>query len=327
MKLNETFLLNRVKNALFSSRGNLISKGLGFFPLQINGFKFVKTIYVDKKVKMYEYAEYQNKKKEKAFAKVWFGQRKNNAYYWLKNETNIFSSARAANGNNRNLSFSLPKLYGIYENENTLILLVEKIPNYKDEFPERVLINIYNNALQFIRVFGSKINNNARAKILNITPKLLLLSLPLLTVKSIKNRPDLWREILASSYFFLRNVRCLFNSRWDCLVHRDLRGSILLAQGHYYIIDWQTVAFSSPLLELAQLLMTYWENDRLGFDVFRIDYAKKLLTSDLDLNCLNLLCIYLAFVEISLINIKTRSEEKTFLHYILDRRSSKQVNK
>jgi thiamine kinase-like enzyme len=130
-------------------------------------------------------------------------------------------------------------------------------------------------------------------------------------------KPQFVKEIFSAGIFFIRHWKNLDKFDWNTLVHRDLKETILKSGENYYIIDWQTAAISNPMLEIAQLYLTYWDNSKLRFNVFKLDIAQEIFESEESINCFKLLCLYTALIEIGFVKIKKSSDEKSFLQAVI----------
>ncbi len=313
---NIKLLLSRLSDALFSWKPSSSLEEAGQLPDKVGDFEFVSEIQVDKSIKLYRYAIYKDGNGRPGFAKAWFGQRKNTAYYWLENGIAVlsaFTSIDQAGATPDKSKFRLPALYHTYKQKGCLMYISEYAPESQEDFTDEELVDLYDQAIKYTRSFGGKALKTLKAHILTISPYKILFSLPLISLKALLSRPSLWKEILRGFFFSLGHGPDLFSLKWNTLVHRDVRGTILKSGDKYYIVDWQTAAITNSMLEIAQLFFTYWVGAKLSFDIFKLETAREVFVSEKVLNSFKIICTYTALVEMGFVKIKSQEDEETFL--------------
>lgn len=304
-------IIGRINQRL-SIKQNL-SKDIAF-PERIGKYKLEKILRFDVSLSGYAFARYRNGKRS-AIAKAYFGSSKNHLFYGLQNEITTYVSLRQKNKvsvkiNNR--YFNIPRVIDTAIDENKLILLLEEISN-TTKIKTREYLHIYEDVITYIE--GLKVTRSLKKKVNSISPYYMLATSPFILFFALLHRPKLKSLLLNSYTYFIKNWIVTNKYRWNTLVHRDLRASILIAKNKVFVIDWQLASISNELLEYAQLFVTYLENKRMGINFDGFKRIKNLTTEEKIL--FKVITIHVLLTEIGFVKTKKLIDEKILLEKII----------
>lgn len=313
---NIKILISRFRDSLSMKENNLLKKhSPNDVPEYISGYRLINVIDPNKPFNMYRFANYKNKAGKKVFAKIWNGKIKNSAFYWLKNEIHFYEIISKINIMPDRKHISIPKLIDTYQEKNRLIMFIESIQHITVRPNNSQLTKLYDEVIDYIQIISKKLTSHNKNIFLHIGPFEIFIGSLILSIRAVFLRPELWKEIVKINLYLIKHIELINNQKWDQLVHRDLRGSVLMNGNNKYIIDWQTVAISHPLLELAQLTLTHTENGKFPSYLAELNIYQRMLKTN-NLPIYKCLCNYVALVELALVNIKEITDTKIFLNSI-----------
>lgn len=301
-RLNQKLIINQTRFAKVA------------FPKKIGNYSLDKILKFRTSLSGYAFAEYRNSKKI-ALAKAYFGKNKNHLYYGLRNEINTYklltkNNLKPTKINNK--YYDIPKIINVVNEETKLIALLEKV-DATTKIKQKDLIKIYENVIIYIEKL--KVTKSLKKEINNISPLYLLLTSPIIFLFALYRRPKLKKLLFNNYFFFIKNWKITKKYKWDTLIHRDLRASILLSKKFVHVIDWQLASISNDLLEFAQLFVTYFENKKMGIEFKKFERINKL--TDEENKLFKLIIIYVLFTEIGFVKTKKFTDEKLLLEKLL----------
>jgi hypothetical protein len=292
------------------------------FPEAVGKYRLSKQMHHLKSFNIYSHAIYTDNKGNKYFAKAWFGNSYDSAYFWLKNEIYVYESALFVNKTGTHKyspsSISIPKFECCYENDKCLILLCEYISNPQNTSDPDKIIDYYNSAIRFMHSYSTQFHKRLKSRIFQIRPFYLILSIPLMSVILLFNKPKYFKHLLNITGYLFLNLSGIFHGDWNILIHRDLRESIIKTRNQLYLVDWQTAVFSHPAMELASLICTYWENNRIGIKATELGLYRETVNNLNSFKIFKILCFYTLITEILLVKTKSDEDELSLMRYLLN---------
>jgi hypothetical protein len=314
--LNLSFYLSRLKNIFYSDNKNVSYVKKLKFPKIIGKYIFNYQIREVKPYSFYLTGVYKNKKGESAVAKIWQGNIKNSAYYWLMNEIDIYKSltilkSRRVKPGRFKKTF-IPDLITAGRAGDKVYLLLEKIPGQQLTIEDSGKYSRQiKTMVEYIRWLGLDID---KTNFIHINLLSIIISTPILVIRAIIIKPGLTRHLLQALVKLIQLMPNALHRKWDTLVHRDIPGNIHVYRSKLYLLDWQTAAISNPYIELASMALAFWKNNRYRVNFKDFISDKYLLTDKRERKFYQFLCLFLILNEISLVGIMTRDEELSFLN-------------
>ncbi len=264
---NQFTFFNLVKNQL--SLRNLSSKKIinTDYPENFGEYIFYKSLLKnDAKTKV---ALYKNKAGKQIIAKIWFGDRKDYAYYSLLNEAQTYKTINTTlsrlKKNKRTYikGISIPKFIKSIEKKNLLILLIEWVPGVSSEvLPEKKQFDAYFKVIEFLDYLGENMTENEKKTLTKRTWLYYIWFFPVLFLLSIIYNFDDVYTIVVGGITFISLAYRFITYRKLTLVHRDLHfGNILVYKSKITLIDLQFCVFSYRVYDFASTLRNLWVNE------------------------------------------------------------------
>lgn len=302
--------VERAKQKLLGSKRKTKESRRIRLPKKVNSFSLQKELLMKHSMSGYRFGEYKDKNGKKVFAKVWFGDKKDTYYYWLKNEVFIYSTAT----NSKFKRSLMPKFMEAHENQNTLVLLIEYINSNCLSFKKE--IKLYDETVSKVRKLGNKFYKTllpriGRTGLLTFVGSYILLSFSFM----VKDR-SLLPLMLRVNHLLLKSFLVLAKSNWDTLIHNDLRNSILLYKSSVKIIDWQLATYSNKFLEIGQISLEAWNGRRIDPSVKSLKIYNEVFESLDSFRIYQIMCVFCSMVEMS--SDQYSKHGKSFLIYSLN---------
>ncbi len=296
------------------------------FPSEIGNYKFQK-VFSKKEIKskMFVFALYENKKGEKALAKMWRGSIKEFVYYTLLNEIAVYKTlnkvlkrlAKSIPEEFKNIR--IPKYIGAIQDKKSLLILTEYIEEASaDKIMSHNAFEICKKCADFLRFLGSKMTKKEKEGISRRTILDIFLLYPLLLIRTIIIRPRLFGTLIKGLPLVASSLPAFFKKREISLGHRDLQPkNILIAKGGIYIVDLQFCIFSYELYDLFTTLRACFNDKSFRNRIIR-EITRRLLQGE-DKNWIQGLMIICATHGLSGNNLPKRIEKKyiNFLYFAL----------
>jgi hypothetical protein len=237
-------------------------KGFQDLPEKIGDFALVTKINRPEGHNECQFGIYKNQDGVEAIAKQWSGNYPNENYYWLVNERNVYRYLEDVNKKYQALlsekfpDVVVPKLFQVAENQNRMVLLIEKLNGSTltdPSFAER--IDIFERGMQYLE-FIDKLESNYKSTLLGRTPGFFLFQVPILYLMALSRNPSwffpLTKGLMYTLTFYLSFWKN-FNPR---VVHRDMTVNNVLktVDGKVGLIDFQLSVYTDGMIELAQIM-------------------------------------------------------------------------
>lgn len=306
-------IIGRINQRLYSKH---VATRTNYFPKDIHGYHFEKALKFGTSLSGYSFALYK-KGKKRALGKAYFGIQRNHLYFGLQNEIRTYKLLATKNSGAIKINkiyFDIPKIIDVVRDGNKLIALMEEKEG-STKIEKRNLVETYEGAIEYIKKL--RVSKELKQSINNVSRYYMLFTSPVVLLFALHYRPKLRALIFKNYLYFIMNWKITSKYKWNTLIHRDLRASLLKTKNRVFVIDWQLASTSNDLLEFAQLFITYFENNGMGinFDGFRrinkLTYQENIL--------FKVITIYVLLTEIGFVKTKKYADEKSLLEKILDR--------
>lgn len=236
------------------------------FPMKIGNYRLKKVFKKGEiKSKKFVFALYENKKGEKALAKMWQGKVKDFTYYTLLNEIAVYKTlnkvvTRLTNSTPPKFKdIKIPKYLYSIKNKKSLLILTEFIEGVSSgDFSNERDFHIYLKCLDFLRYLGSRMTRQEKEVISKRTAFGIIFLYPLFLIRAILIRPYLSWTLIKGVFIVLNSLQAFLKKREISLGHRDLQAqNILVSKNKNYLIDLQFCIFSYQLYDLFVTLRRY----------------------------------------------------------------------
>ena len=298
---NKFSIYNLLLSRLFRKKETWVKPARVTFPKKIGSYKFVKTVLEDRVMTFYFFAEYMDDHGKVARAKYWTGKQKTFDYYSLVNEIAVyrkFNEIYDYHGEELQKSFPdiyIPKLVGVRETDETLLMLVEKVEG--TDLGTRTLaerIKTYDQLLRFFRYIQANYSKEIAEATQERTPFTTIILNAVVTVRAMFRYPRHFFIFLKAAYVFARVMSDLMHSRYEqAFVHRSLEDHNVLMNGNRInLIDFQLSVRAHPMLDIVQLLIFSWEDQQFCRSILATDLLAPLRENIHDLNVYKAYAIY-----------------------------------
>lgn len=273
-KLKQTLSLQKLLLGYIATPSNKILRKMrlkkqgNLFPSTISDYKFVKK--TSSTYHNFQIALYKNKKGKRAIAKAWSGYIKDYEYFTLENEVNlykIFTSVfvRVGKKNPSNIkNVTFPKLIDVYQDEKSLILLIEYIKGKSGlNMNTEKKYEIYYKVVEYLRFLGNNMNADEKQQVGKRSLSSMVFLYPAIVLAALCTNTGAWRKIMQSIPRFIQALPSALSSYENQLIHRDFHFDNVILNGRkIYVIDFQFSLFSLWLVDVATMLRFVWKDKK-----------------------------------------------------------------
>ncbi len=220
------------------------------FPERIDEWEFYEQV---NKGRDFETAIYKHNKKQ-SFVKIWKGYKKDHRYYRLLNEYDLYIQLKNYAEQNHTL-VTVPTVILKKEDVNSLIIMVEHLSgeNLFDKQADTQFKN-YTEVISFLDQASDFVKKNYKDIPFRNGKYDFLTFIPYL-INILRWHPKKFFNMVALGFYYLINVKSIFNNIAYKLVHRDLHlGNLILVNNKIYLIDLEFMAISTKYAEVANTL-------------------------------------------------------------------------
>jgi Ser/Thr protein kinase RdoA (MazF antagonist) len=255
------------------------------FPLVINDLKFVRELNHLEATKNYAFAVYVNSDKQEFICKFWGGTHHNQNYRWLCNEIHVYQYlAQLSQQDQRQLhakfpTISIPHLIAFAINDTYAYLVLEKAEGkLLSKYPATVKVQAYAQVLEYFRALNQySLPQTTQVSRRNSLTLAALFHVYL--VKALRAHPEIFIPLLKAAAIFYRGLPSLISKPRMGLAHRDLGGhnNILFDGKNLSIIDFQIAAICPQIVEVANLLVSKWHDQKFITVFLESPYFQNIL--------------------------------------------------
>lgn len=298
---------------------NPINKKTQFeYPLKIDKYNLSRVLFPDYKHRSYKYAIYKQGQKN-FFAKIWTGDTKNFDYNSLINEINVYKNFVKFKKKDplffKNQKIKIPELEFYCIQEKFVVLLIEHIVNKNYKKNDSKILSIYlNDVLFFLRNVTESFGkfSKLKPKSLKFITIIYIFFLAIILIK----RPKLVFLLGRCLFRLLKYFIYLFQEKNNFFVHRSLEGqNIILNKKNIYLIDFQLLVLSHPLLDIAQIIAFYPKIEFVDY-ILKIKYLNNYYSDLRSKKLLSLLTIYSCLVQLALTSSLSKERIKIIDYFL-----------
>lgn len=319
---------------IFHKFGRVNNKDV--LPLEVGNYKRVEIYESKDKINTHLIGIYQNSKGKKALAKMWNGTFRDYDYFRLVNEANLYSIlnkaiSRVSKTKFKNMhEIGVPKLIAKYENDKSLLILMEYIDGKTaEDLSIEEKLDIYFQMISYLKYLGGLLTSEEKSYISTRSNLSYIFLYPILLLKAILTYPNLTKQFLKGLPLFTKSIPLILSSNESGLVSRDLHfGNILMSKNKIYLIDLEYCVFTNFFYELVITLNRVWGED--NFCIELIKSMKKEYKNNKHVETLfkGLAVIYVTH-KLSANNFSKYYQDKfaEFLNFVVDDNSSLNKNR